>query len=260
DRCLAQAAVRPADRHRHRAGRQSIGGRRGSVTRPPHLWRSSTMKAVPTCRALAALLLLSLGVSGGGFRSARAEDAPAAPAAAGDASSASPVSATGLLPIFGVAVDFDALPNNAKPDDAVASVQKLWDGRLKAAGFNVIQFPVDARELGDKGAARLAKLCAWAKTNNVRLAPALQGASPGEALPPDYPDKVGAFAAKTIELVGKGDPAAYAQIMFYQRERPLNHPGNHGPMDAAQAASLIANTVTKLHAAEQAALAGSSLQ
>jgi hypothetical protein len=33
------------------------------------------------------------------------------------------VSATGLLPIFGVAVDFDALPNNAKPDDAVASVQ-----------------------------------------------------------------------------------------------------------------------------------------
>lgn len=220
------------------------------------------MAAVPSYRprAFGALILVVAAALASGRALGETGASPPAAAPGDAASAASPVSATGLLPIFGVAIDFDALPNNAKPDDAVAAVQKLWDGRLKAAGFNVVQFSMEARELGDKGAARLAKLCAWAKTNNVRLAPTLLGAAPGERIPADYPDKVGAFAARTIELVSKSDPAAYAQIMFYQLERPLNHPGNHGAMEPPQAAELLASAVAKLHAAEQGALAGSSLQ
>jgi hypothetical protein len=222
------------------------------------------MKAVRTSRVLAALAIL-LGAALG-RPSARAEEAAAAaPAEASAPTSAaaaeSPVSATGLLPIFGIRVDFDGLSEKSKPEDAVAAVQKVWDSRLKNAGFNVIQVPVDVRELGDKGAGRLAKLCVWAKANNVRIAPMLLGAPAGEPLPSDYPDRVGAFATKTIELIGKaGDPSVYAQIMLYQIERPLNHAGHHGPMDAPKAAELIAGAITKLHGAEQTALAGSSLQ
>src|SRR5258705_11230831 len=48
--------------------------------------------------------------------------------------------------------------------------------------------------------------------------------------------------------------------MYYQLDRPENDPGSHGPMEAAQAAALISQTIEKLHAAEQAGLAGSSLQ
>jgi len=171
------------------------------------------------------------------------------------------VSATGLLPIFGVGLELDGVSQSPSADEAVASIQKLFDKYLKAAGFNVIQFPVEVKELGDKGAGRLAKLCVWAKANNVRLAPILIGSAPGEALPGDFPDRVGSFAAKTIELTGKaGDAQAYSQIMLYQLERPLNHPASHGPMEAAQAAEILKATVEKLHASEQTALAGSSLQ
>ena len=158
--------------------------------------------------ALAALVLILMAAPG--WARAEGDAAPAAPASS--AASSSPVSATGLLPIFGVGLDMDALPPGASPEDAVASVQKLWDKYLKSAGFNVIQFPVEVKELGDQGAGRLAKLCVWAKANDVRLAPLLVGAPAGEALPGDYPDRVGAFAAKTIELVGKaGDPQAYSE-------------------------------------------------
>src|SRR2546426_5528229 len=186
------------------------------------------------------------------------DPAPASsPAPAAATTEASPVSATGLLPVFGVAVDLDAM---GKSDQAVASMQKLWDQYLKNAGFNVVQFPVDVRELGDKGAGRLAKLCAWAKTNNVRLAPILSGAPVGSALPEDYPDRAGAFVAKTVEQVGKSDPQAYAQIMLYQVERSLNHPACHGPTDPSKMATLIQQAVEKVRAAEQTALAGTSLQ
>ena len=149
-----------------------------------------------------AALLASATAPGWARAEGEAAPAPAAPPAA-PPESASPVSATGLLPIFGVGLDLDGLSSSASPDDAVASVQKLWDKYLKAAGFNVIQFPVEVKELGDKGAGRLAKLCVWAKANNVRLAPILIGAAPGEPLPGDFPDRVGAFAAKTVELTGK---------------------------------------------------------
>jgi hypothetical protein len=211
------------------------------------------MSLAPTLRErlLLALALFAVLMPG----RARADSTTVAAAApAAPATEASPVTATGLLPVFGVAVDLDAA--GGKPEHAVASLQKVWDQYLKAAGFNVIQIPVDVKDMGDRGAGRLAKLCVWAKTKNVRLAPILIGAPLGQALPEDYADNVGAFAAKTIELVGKeGDPQAYAQIMLYQIERPLNHPGNHGPMDPAKAAALIGKVIEKLRAAEQTGLA-----
>jgi hypothetical protein len=218
------------------------------------------MSTAPTLRACLLLALALFAVLIPGRAPADTATATAsAPPAASPATEASPVTATGLLPVFGVAVDLDA--TGGKPEQAVSSLQKLWDQYLKAAGFNVIQIPVDVRELGDRGAGRLAKLCVWAKSKNVRLAPILVGAPLGQPLPDDYADKVGTFAAKTIELVGKeGDPQAYAQIMLYQVERPLNHPANHGPMDAAKAASMMAKVMDKLRAAEQTGLAGSSLQ
>ena len=218
--------------------------------------------ALPRSRSAIALTLTLAAILASAVAPGRARGAgEASGAATAAAASSSPVSATGLLPIFGVGLELDGLPSNASPDDAVASVQRLWDKYLKAAGFNVIQFPVDVKELGDRGAGRLAKLCAWAKANDVRLAPLLIGAAPGEALPGDFPDRVGAFAAKTVELVGKtGDAQSYSQIMFYQLERPLNHPASHGPMEAAQAGEIMRATVEKLHASEQAALAGTSLQ
>jgi len=215
-----------------------------------------SLASTSRARLLLALTVLAVLIPGRAPADSTtvAASAPAAPAA-----QASPVTATGLLPVFGVAVDLDAA--GGKPEHAVASLQKLWDQYLKAAGFNVIQIPVDVRDLGDRGAGRLAKLCVWAKTKNVRLAPILIGAPLGQPIPDDYADKVGAFAAKTIELVGKeGDPQAYAQIMLYQVERPLNHPGNHGPSDSAKAAAMIARVIEKLRAAEQTGLAGSSLQ
>ncbi|HYR53105.1 MAG TPA: CARDB domain-containing protein [Candidatus Dormibacteraeota bacterium] len=212
-------------------------------------------------KTLTLAALLASAVAPGWARAEGEAAAAPAPAAQSPTESASPVSATGLLPIFGVGLDLDGLSSSASPDDAVASVQKLYDKYLKAAGFNVIQFPVEVKELGDKGAGRLAKLCVWAKANNVRLAPILIGATQGEALPGDFPDRVGSFAAKTVELTGKaGDAQAYSQIMLYQLERPLNHPATHGPIEAAKAAEILKATVEKLHASEQTALAGTSLQ
>ncbi len=226
----------------------------------------------PRSRALATAAAFLLAASplpaGRAGAQARADSsgAASAPSAAPAASSASasPVSATGLLPVFGVGIDFDALPGKesaARPADAVKAMEKLWSKYLKSAGFNVVQLSLDVADLGDQGAGRLAALCRWAADNNVRLMPTLVGAKVGDPLPADYPDKVGVFAAKAVELVSRGgSPAAYAQIMVYQLERPLNHPGNHGPMDASAAAEVISNAVQKLRAAEQTALAGSSLQ
>src|SRR5438132_13578 len=127
--------------------------------------------------ALAALVLILMAAPG--WARAEGDAAPAAPASS--AASSSPVSATGLLPIFGVGLDMDALPPGASPEDAVASVQKLWDKYLKSAGFNVIQFPVEVKELGDQGAGRLAKLHASEQTalagTSLQATPVLASAS-----------------------------------------------------------------------------------
>src|SRR5882672_1851584 len=234
------ARFRRPDHHCDHARRQSIGA--GRALRPRLSQEERIMPATalllrPRSTIARTLTLAALLASAAVPGWARAEgEAAAAPAAAqAPAESASPVSATGLLPIFGVGLDLDGISSSASPDDAVASVQKLYDKYLKAAGFNVLQFPVEVKELGDKGAGRLAKLCVWAKANNVRLAPILIGAAQGEALPGDFADRVGSFAAKTVELTSKaGDAQAYSQIMLYQLERPLNHPASHGPIELVE--------------------------
>src|SRR5262249_44368944 len=142
----------------------------------------------------------------------------------------------------------------------LASLQKLWDSYLKGAGFNVIEFDADVRDLGESGAGRVARLCAWAKQNNVRIAPTLVGAEEGKPLPADYAHLAASFVGKVIADLGAAGAPSYAQIVFYQLERPLNHPGSHGAMEATAAAAVLKNAAENVRAAEQAGLAAAGLQ
>jgi hypothetical protein len=177
------------------------------------------------------------------------------------------VSTIGMLPIHGVSVDLDALPTPGKDkdkpknnDEMIAALQSLWDSYLKGAGFNVISFTADVNDLGERGAGRLARLCTWAKQNNVRIAPTLIGAPEGKPLPTDYPNKAASFVGKVIATLGAEGAPSYAQIMLYQLERPLNHPASHGPMEASAAAATLKATAEAVRAAEQAGLAQAGIQ
>ena len=69
-----------------------------------------------TWRALVALSVALLAAPSAWNDRAYADDPPPAAPPSGEGgagASSSPVSATGLLPIFGVAVDFDGLPDKA---------------------------------------------------------------------------------------------------------------------------------------------------
>ncbi len=222
--------------------------------------RLSTKRArrVPALAAAALLLALACAAT------ARADDA-AAPAPAAAAPPAATAATVGLLPIHGVAVDLDALPGEGRGSErnaaqSTAALQTLWDGYLKGAGFNVIGFPVDVHDLGERGAIRVARLCTWAKQNNVRLAPNLVGAPEGKPLPADYPQLAAAFVGKVIAELGTAGAPAYAQIMLYQLGRPLNHPASHGPMEAAAASAVLKAAAESVRATEQAALASSGMQ
>lgn len=213
-------------------------------------------------RAMLPWIAVSCVLAGAPFRSARADDAPVTPTTAAPAATAATV---GLLPIHGVAVDLDALPGDGRGSDrtaaqATVALQSLWDSYLKGAGFNVIGFPVDVHDLGERGAIRVARLCTWAKQNNVRLAPNLVGAPEGKPLPADYPQLAAAFVGKVIAELGAAGAPAYAQIMLYQLGRPLNHPASHGPMEAAAASAVLKAAAESVRATEQAALAASGLQ
>lgn len=185
-------------------------------------------------------------------------------AAKAHAQSTAPTSTTasiGLLPVHAIAVDLDRLPGAGKGKDGeVAALQKLWDSFLKGAGFNVIEFDVDARDLGDRGAGRVAKLCLWAKQNDVRLAPTLIGAPEGKPLPPDYADLAASFVGKVIAELGPAGINSYSQIVFYQLERSLNQPASHGPMETAVASKLLEAAARSVRAAEQVGLAQSGMQ
>lgn len=97
------------------------------------------------------------------------------------------VSQTGLLPVYGVDLNFDAawvdgakFPSESAehPGGGVnATFQQVWEA-LKPSGFNIVRVPIDIRDM--PGAAnRLATLCVWAKANNVSLIPVLLGAERG---------------------------------------------------------------------------------
>jgi hypothetical protein len=176
----------------------------------------------------------------------------------------STAAAVGLLPVHGIVVDLDALPGADKSaahgNADLAALQKLWDSFLKGAGFNVIEFDVDVHDLGDGGAGRVARLCGWASQNNVRIAPTLVGAAEGQPLPADYAHLAASFVGKVIATLGAGGIAGYSQIVFYQLDRPLNHPASHGAMDPAAASALLKSAAESVRAAEQAGLAQSGLQ
>ncbi len=95
------------------------------------------------------------------------------------------ISRAGLLPVYGVDFAFDVwwvdgarFPSQSANYSSfgVSAFQKVWDS-LSASGFNVIRFPVDVRDRRSS-AMRVANLCEWAKSNNVRLVPILVGADP----------------------------------------------------------------------------------
>lgn len=176
---------------------------------------------------------------------------PSAPAAT--------ASAVGLLPIHGILVDLDPLPGAGRKGNLDA-LQQLWDSYLEGAGFNVLMFEVDVRDLGEGGAGRIARLCEWATRNGVRIAPVLMGAPRGQAMPADYPDRAASFVGKVIATLGVGGASNYAQIVFYQLDRPLNHPATHGSMDPAGANAMLRSAAEKVRAAELAGLAQSGLQ
>lgn len=198
-------------------------------------------------------LLGLLALSWLGLSAAAADPAPAPTATA---------ASVGLLPVHGVTVDLDALAGkgSGSPDDVVTAMQSLWDSHLKAGGFNVIGFDVDVHELGDRGAVRVARLCDWAKRNNVRIAPNLVGAAEGQSLPADYATASAAFVGKVVAELGAANAPSYAQILLYRLGRPLNHPASHGPMAANDAAARLKAAAEAIRAAEQAGLSASGLQ
>ena len=84
-----------------------------------HLLRSrSTIAGILT---LAALLSSTVAPGWARAEGEAAAPAPATQAPAAPTESASPVSATGLLPIFGVGLEMDGLSQSQSPDEAVAS-------------------------------------------------------------------------------------------------------------------------------------------
>lgn len=212
--------------------------------------------------AAACVLALSLFIA----TEARSEDtAPpvssASPHGGSTAASTGTAASIGLLPVHAIAVDLDALPGAGKAKEAeTAALQKLWDSFLKGGGFNVIEFDVDARDLGDRGAGRVARLCLWAKQNDVRLAPTLVGAPDGKPLPADYADLAASFVGKVIAELGPAGINSYSQVVFYQLERSLNQPASHGPMETAAAGKMLEAAARSVRAAEQAGLAQSGMQ
>ena len=119
---------------------------------------------------------------------------------------------------------------------------------------------MDVHELGEHGAGRVARMCDWAKQNNVRIAPTLVGAAEGKALPADYPNLAASFVGKVVETLGAAGAPGYSQIVFYQLDRPLNQPASHGAMEVEAATTVLKAAAENVRAAEQAGLASSGLQ
>src|SRR5258706_1533686 len=103
--------------------------RRDSIMPANHGPRAGLVLALTMILAAALAPGRARGDDGAAPAAPAAPAQPAATAAANGPAPASPVSATGLLPIFGVGIDFEA--DKAKPEEAVASMHKLWDGYLK---------------------------------------------------------------------------------------------------------------------------------
>lgn len=177
------------------------------------------------------------------------------------------ISQTGLLPVYGVDlrvdpawVDQNQFPSSSSnfPNSGTsATFQQIWSA-LQPGGYNVLRVPLDVRD--PKSAAnRAANLCAWGKSNNVQFIFVLGAFDPGQTIGQDFSSQVANFVKTLVTLLRANNGQylpAYSQIMAFQLEQELNHPGKHGGMSAAAAQQLGLLAAKSLRQSEKDALAG----
>jgi hypothetical protein len=180
------------------------------------------------------------------------------------------VSQTGLLPVYGVDlrldpawVDSSSFPSqsaNFPNSGTSAAFQQVW-GALQPGGYSVLRVTLDVRD--SAGAAnRAANLCAWAKTNNVRLILSLTAEDAGQPISDSLPKQSSDFVKAFVALVRANNGqylANYAQITAYQVEDELNHPGKHGGMTESAAQQLALAAAKSLRSSEHDSLNGSGI-
>jgi hypothetical protein len=179
------------------------------------------------------------------------------------------VSQTGLLPVYGVDLRLDptwvdgSFPSqsaNFPNSGTSAAFQQVW-GALQPGGYSVVRVTLDARD--SAGAAnRAANLCAWAKTNNVRLILSLTAEDAGQPISDSLPKQSSDFVKALVGLMRSNNGqylGNYAQIMAYQVEDELNHPGKHGGMTESAAQQLALAAAKSLRSTEHDALNGSGI-
>jgi hypothetical protein len=138
--------------------------------------------------------------------------------------------------------------------------QQVW-GALQPGGYSVLRVTLDVRDSAG-AASRAANLCAWAKTNNVRLILSLTAENAGQPISDSLPKQSSDFVKAFVGLVRANNNqylANYAQVMAYQVEDELNHPGKHGGMTDSAAQQLALAAAKSLRSTEHDALNGSGI-
>jgi len=139
-------------------------------------------------------------------------------------------------------------------------LQQVWSA-VQPNGFDLLRIPLDIRD--SQSATRAVNLCSWAKNNNLKLIFVLTGADPGQQLPSDYPKVASEFLKALVgqfRATGDQSLANYSQIMAFQIDNELNHPGQHGGMTSSNGVRLGLEAAKSLHKAQKDALSGTSLQ
>jgi hypothetical protein len=178
------------------------------------------------------------------------------------------VSQTGLLPVYGVDLRLDPTwidgsnsPSQSSnfPNSGTSSAfQQVW-GVLKPGGYSVLRVTLDVRDSA-AAANRAANLCAWAKANNVRLILSLTAEDAGQPISDSFPKQSSDFVKALVGLVRANNGqylANYSQILAYQLEDELNHPGKHGGMTESAAQQLALAAAKSLRSTEHDSLNGS---
>jgi len=180
------------------------------------------------------------------------------------------VSQTGLLPVYGVDlridptwVDSSNFPSqspNFPNSGTSAAFKQVW-AALQPGGYSVVRAGLDVRDTSS-AANRAANLCAWAKINNVRVIFVLTAEDPGQPIGDSFPKQASDFLKALVGLMRGNNGqylADYAQIMAYQIEDELNHPGRHGGMSESAAQQLALAAAKSLRSTESDALKGSEI-
>jgi len=180
------------------------------------------------------------------------------------------VSQTGLLPVYGVDlrldpawVDSSNFPSQSAsfPNSGTsAAFQQVW-GALQPGGYSVLRVTLDVRDSAG-AASRAANLCAWAKSNNVRLILSLSAEDAGQPISNSLPKQSSDFVKTFVALVRANNGqylVNYAQITAYQVEDELNHPGKHGGMTESAAQQLALAAAKSLRSSEHDSLNGSGI-